>query len=217
MDLEKLQQAIVDGDIDGAVELAQQMIDQGDDLVIAVEQGFVPGMKKVGDLWADGEYFLPELVQSAEAMKAAMEIINPALGVKRGSVKSKGRIVLGTVEGDLHDIGKSLVGTLLTASGFEVFDLGCNVSVDDFIKKVIEVKGHVIGASALLTTTMILQEKLVAAVQAGSLPVKPFVMIGGAPTSASWAKKIGAHYAENAIDAVTLAQSLVASIEGSYA
>jgi corrinoid protein of di/trimethylamine methyltransferase len=209
-DYEKLSQVVIDGEVEEALELAEELVRNGEDLIAATERGFIAGIQKVGELWSKGEYFLPELMQSAEAMKAAMSIITPELGVKRSSISMKGRVVMGTVVGDFHDIGKSLVCTMLTAYGFEVYDLGCDVSSETFIEKARDVNADIIAASALLTTTMQAQANLVNAVAESSLTKKPHVMIGGAPTSESWAKKIGAVYSENALEAVATAERLIA-------
>ncbi len=205
---EAMHQAVVDGDIEKARELAQAAVDSGADLLDAVENGFAAGIRKVGELWDEGEYFLPELIQGAEAMKAAMGVINPALAATKGAVEPKGRVVIGTVKGDLHDIGKTLVGTLLEANGFEVHDLGADVSVEDFMAKAEEVNANIVAASALLTTTMSVQKALVEAVKAGPGD-KVIVMIGGSPTTAGWAEDIGAAFAENAQRAVAVAGELV--------
>ena len=205
---EAMHQTVVDGDIDQARELAQAAVDSGADLLEAVENGFAAGIRKVGELWDEGEYFLPELIQGAEAMKAAMSIINPALAANKTAAKPKGRVVIGTVQGDLHDIGKTLVATLLEANGFEVHDLGADVSVEAFMQKRDEVDGNIVAASALLTTTMSVQKALVEAVKAGpGDEVK--VLIGGSPTTEGWAESIGAAFAENAQRAVTVAGKLV--------
>ena len=209
IDYEALKQAVVDGDVDGARSLAEAAVASGADLLRAVERGFAAGVRRVGELWEEGEYFLPELVQGAEAMKAAMAVIGPELGGAGEGLEAKGRVVIGTIEGDLHDIGKSLVGTLLAANGFEVHDLGVDVSVASFVDKAREVDAHIVGASALLTTTMAAQRKLVEAVAAAGLPHSPRVMVGGAPTSPAWAEEIGATHAENALQAVTVAEELL--------
>jgi len=206
VDFGAMRQAVVDGDEEGARKLAEDAVAASADLVAAVEQGFAAGIREVGDLWEEGEYFLPELVQGAEAMKAAMAVIGPSLSEGEG-IESRGKVVLGTVAGDLHDIGKSLVGTLLSAYGFEVHDLGTDVSLEAFVDKAREVGADLVGASALLTTTMATQRQLVEAVS--SLPGPPKVMVGGAPTSTTWAESIGAHHAENALQAVALAEKLV--------
>jgi methanogenic corrinoid protein MtbC1 len=205
---EAMHQAVVDGDIEKARELAQAAVDSGADLLDAVENGFAAGIRKVGELWDEGEYFLPELVQGAEAMKAAMTVINPALAADKGAIEPKGRVVIGTVKGDLHDIGKTLVGTLLEANGFEVHDLGADVSIEAFMAKTGEVGANIVAASALLTTTMSVQKALVEAVKAGPGDTVK-VMIGGSPTTAGWAEDIGAAFAENAQRAVAVAEKLV--------
>ena len=208
---EEIERAIVDGDVAKARSLAKSLVEHGGDLLAAIEHGFSAGIRKVGDLWEEGEYFLPELVQGAEAMKAAMEIIQPALVTQQGAQEPKGRVVIGTVEGDLHDIGKSLVGTLLAANGFEVHDLGSNVPVAAYIEKAREVDADIVAASALLTTTMSVQKSLAQAVVAAGLARRPRVLIGGAPTTETWAAEIGATHAENAMRAVGKAEGMVRS------
>lgn len=208
-DIDAMRQAVIDGDAETSSRLAEELVASASDLLDAVERGFVAGVRKVGDLWDEGEYFLPELVQGAEAMKAAMAIVQPALQAAHKTQRTRGRVVLGTVEGDLHDIGKSLVGVLLSANGFEVHDLGASVSIDRFLAKATEVDAHIIAASALLTTTMETQARLVAAVKASATNSHRKVLLGGAPTSRVWAEKIGAAHAENALHAVTVAGELV--------
>lgn len=206
---ETLRQSVVEGDVARARELATAAVAAGGDLLAAVEQGFAAGIQRVGELWEEGEYFLPELVQGAEAMKAAMAVILPALASADARGLARGRVVLGTVKGDLHDIGKGLVGVLLAAHGFEVFDLGHDVPVERFVDKAREVEADLVAASALLTTTMAEQRRLVEAIAAAGLPRRPRVLIGGAPTSRAWAEEIGAHHAENALRAVEVAESLL--------
>lgn len=206
---ETLRQSVVEGDVARARELATAAVAAGGDLLAAVEQGFAAGIQRVGELWEEGEYFLPELVQGAEAMKAAMAVILPALASADARGLARGRVVLGTVKGDLHDIGKGLVGVLLAAHGFEVFDLGHDVPVERFVEKAREVDANLVAASALLTTTMAEQRRLVEAIAAAELPRRPRVLIGGAPTSRAWAEEIGAHHAENALRAVEVAESLL--------
>ena len=204
-----MQQAVVDGDVETARRLARSLVESSSDLLPAIEQGFAAGIRRVGDLWEEGEYFLPELVQGAEAMKAAMEVIQPALRSADRGRQSKGRIVIGTVEGDLHDIGKSLVAVLLAANGFEVHDLGSSVPIESFLTKAAEVEADIIAASALLTTTMEVQTRLAAAVKERFGARRCHLMVGGAPTSPAWAERLGAHHAENAMQAVVVAESLL--------
>lgn len=204
---EAYKQAVVTGDVEHARELAEAAVASGADLLRVVELGFAAGIERVGELWEEGEYFLPELVQGAEAMKAAMAVLQPELQAGQGGRSNKGRVVIGTVAGDLHDIGKALVATLLSAHGFEVHDLGSDVSVATFVTAARDVGAHIVAASALLTTTMLVQRELVGAVAAAGLPAR--VLVGGAPTTAAWAREIGAAHADNALSAVTVAQSLV--------
>ncbi len=205
---EALQQSVVDGDVEGARALAERALAAGMDPLELIERGFSAGIREVGELWEEGEYFLPELIQGAEAMQAAMDVLRPALDAGAGGTEPVGRVVIGTVQGDLHDIGKSLVATLLSAHGFEVHDLGADVAVDAFVAKARETGAAIVAASALLTTTMPVQKRLVDALHEAN--VAAVVMVGGAPTSPGWAAEIGAHHAENAQRAVELARELVA-------
>jgi methanogenic corrinoid protein MtbC1 len=207
----EMKEAVVQGDAARARKLAEGIVDAGGDLVAAIEQGFAAGIRKVGDLWEEGEYFLPELVQGAEAMKAAMGALQPALQKSHGGRASKGRVVIGTVQGDLHDIGKTLVATLLSAGGFEVDDLGSDVSVDRFLARAKENGADIIAASALLTTTMPVQKAIADGIPSLGLAPRPRLLVGGAPTTAAWAAQIGAAWAENALRAVAVAESLVAA------
>ncbi len=206
---EQMTKAVVDGNVERARELAQAAVSSGADLLAVVEQGFAAGIREVGRLWEEGEYFLPELVQGAEAMKAAMSVINPALAGGRGAAQAKARVVIGTVAGDLHDIGKTLVATLLEAHGFEVCDLGSDVPVQAFLDKAREINADIVAASALLTTTMGVQKELVEAVQAAGMGETVRVMVGGSATTPAWAESIGAAFAENAQQAVAVAEQLV--------
>lgn len=205
---ESMCQAIVDGDVERARELACTAVDSGVDLLRAVDEGFAAGIRRVGQLWEEGEYFLPELVQGAEAMKAAMAVIHPALATQKAGSKAKGRVVIGTVHGDLHDIGKTLVATMLEANGFEVHDLGSDVPTAKFLSKAREVNAHIVAASALLTTTMTGQKEVADALRAAGLEAVK-MMIGGSATTVAWADSIGAVHAENAQRAVAVAGKLV--------
>ena len=205
----EMMQAVQDGDAARSLALAAALVASGGDLVAAVEHGFIAGIRRAGDLFEEGEFFLPELVQAAEAMKAAMAVVTPALRARDGDRAAKGRVVIGTVQGDVHDIGKTLVATLLQAHGFEVHDLGADVPVGTFVERAREVHADVVAASALLTTTMPAQRELVAAVAAAGLAASVKVLVGGSPTTAAWARDIGAAHAENAMRAVTVAEGLV--------
>ena len=205
----KLAQSVIDGEPDDAEDLAKQALDQGLDPLTCINQGLTKGIQKVGELFASGEYFLPELIIGAEAMKRALAVLEPAL-VGDQSREVVGTVVLGTVEGDMHEIGKTLVGTMLTANGFKVIDLGVDQSADKFINAIQEKQADIVGASALLTTTMLQQKKLIEALGEAGLREKIKVMVGGAPVTASFATEIGADgYAEDAISAVNLAFRLM--------
>jgi corrinoid protein of di/trimethylamine methyltransferase len=207
---DKLAQAVIDGEPEEAAALAQQALDLGVDPLACINEGLSPGIDRVGELFATGEYFLPDLIIGGDAMKAALEVLEPALtaGQEREIL---GRVVLGTVEGDLHEIGKTLVGTMLTANGFQVTDIGVDKPAAEFVAAVKETGATLVGASALLTTTMLHQQEVIEALREAGLGGQVKVMVGGAPVTASWAEKIGADgHAEDAISAVALAKKLVA-------
>jgi len=206
---QKLAQAIIDGEPEDAEALAQHALEQGIDPLECINQGLVKGIQRVGELFANGDYFLPELIIGADAMKAALDVLEPSLveGQKREVV---GNVVLGTVKGDLHEIGKTLVGTMLTANGFKVKDIGVDKEPQEFIAAIKEMNADIVGASALLTTTMLQQKKLIDAIEEAGLRDKVKVMVGGAPVTESFAREIGADgYAEDAISAVGLAYRLM--------
>ncbi|MFW9923631.1 MAG: B12-binding domain-containing protein, partial [Candidatus Thorarchaeota archaeon] len=196
------------GDKVSAEKLAKQAISDKIEINSVIDS-FSEAIRYVGELFEEGEYFLPELMRSAEAMKVAMTIFTPALS-QGATSRSLGKIVIGTIEGDIHDIGKTLVGSMLAAEGFEVFDLGADVSVERFIEKALEVDAQMICISALLTTTMIGQKTLIDELKTRGIRDKFKVLIGGAPVSKNWVQDIGADgSAENAITAVKLARKLL--------
>jgi corrinoid protein of di/trimethylamine methyltransferase len=205
----KLMQAVIDGEPEDAEQIAKDALDQKVDALDCINQALMPGIQKVGELFSSGEYFLPELIIGADAMKAALDVLEPALmgGQERDVV---GRVVLGTVEGDLHEIGKTLVGTMLTANGFQVFDIGVDQSAEAFVQAAKENKADIVGASALLTTTMLQQKKIIEALENAGIRDNVKVMIGGAPVTERYAEEIGADgYAEDAISAVDIAYRLM--------
>lgn len=205
----KLAQAVIDGEPEDAEQLAKEALVQGLDPLSCINEGLTKGIKKVGELFASGEYFLPELIIGAEAMKKALAVLEPAM-VGDQSREVVGRVVLGTVEGDMHEIGKTLVGTMLIANGFQVFDIGVDKNAAEFIAAVQKNNADIVGASALLTTTMLQQKKLIESLQEANLRDKVKVMVGGAPVTDSFASEIGADgYAEDAISAVDLAFRLI--------
>ena len=207
--INKLTQAVIDGEPEEAEELAKSALAQGLDPLECINKGLTVGMDRVGELFASGEYFLPDLIIGGDAMKAALSILEPAL-LDSQQRETLGRVVLGTVEGDLHEIGKTLVGTMLTANGFEVTDIGIDQPASEFVAAVEETKAILVGTSALLTTTMLQQKKIVDELKAAGYGDSVKVMVGGAPVTQSWADEIGADgYAEDAISAVGVAKKLV--------
>lgn len=203
-------QSIIDGETEVAGQLAQQAIEQGIEPLDAINQGFTVGVNYVGEQFGLGEMFLPELVLAGEAMKAAVTVLEPETAKRGAERQMLGKVVLGTVEGDMHDIGKTLVATMLSASGFQVYDLGANVSVETFVEKARQVNADIVGLSALLTTTMVKQKDVIEALDDLGLRPKVKVMVGGAPITSSWADEIGADgYGEDSIRAVAVAKKLV--------
>ncbi|MFN8598482.1 MAG: corrinoid protein [Anaerolineae bacterium] len=205
-----MKQSIIDGDEEAAAEVARRSLEAGIDPLEAINRGYVEGMSYVGDQFAQGEMFLPDMMLAAEAMKAAVGVLEPEMQ-KRGTQRQMlGKVVLGTVKGDIHEIGKNLVATMLSASGFEVYDLGVDVPFEKFIEKAREVNADIIGMSALLTTTMTGQRTVIEMLDDMGMRPKVKVMVGGAPVTRSWAAEIGADgMSEDAMGAVTLAKKLV--------
>ncbi|MDL1910141.1 hypothetical protein FBQ81_05515 [Chloroflexi bacterium CFX6] len=208
--LKAMAQSIVDGEAEVAADLARRSIEAGMDPLDAITKGYVAGVNEVGDSYACGNVFLPELVMAGEAMKAAIAVLEPELKRKGTAREVLGRVVIATVEGDIHEIGKSLVGTMLTAAGFEVYDLGVNVPAEQIIAKAEEVNADIVGLSALLTTTMVRQREVIEAMDKKGLRNKTRVMVGGAPVTKDWVQKIEADgYSEDAVGAVNMAKSLM--------
>jgi corrinoid protein of di/trimethylamine methyltransferase len=206
-----MRQSIIDGAPDTASSLAQQAVASGVAPLDAINNGYVPGMHDVGEQFARGQMYLPDMMASAEAMRAAMAVLDPELK-KLGEVRPMaGVVVLGTTKGDIHEIGKILVGTMLTAHGFRVHDLGVDVSGEKFAAQARELNADIVGVSALLTTTMRNQKTVVEALEKAGLRSQIKIMVGGAPVTRRWAEEIGADgYAKDAMSAVTLARELIA-------
>lgn len=205
-----MQAAIVNGAPEQASDLARQALAEGIAPLQAINLGFVPGMTEVGEQYAQRKMYLPDMLAAAEAMKAAMSVLDPELKRQGGEQPCAGTVVLGTAKGDIHEIGKILVGTLLTAHGFKVYDLGVDVSSDKFAAKACEVKADVVGVSALLTTTMRGQKSVIERFDRDGLRPAVRVIIGGAPVSRLWAEDIGADgFTKDAVAAVELVRSLV--------
>lgn len=200
--------AVVSGDVQQAGEIAKKGLSEGIEPLELLNNGFIPGINKVGEMFDVGTIFIPGLVVSANAMQTAADIINEAIPLVDRKVQ--GRFVIGTVEGDVHDIGKTIVVSLLKAGGFEVRDLGRDVSTERFIQEAQDFNADIIGTSSLLTTTMPAQKKLEESLKEAGLKGRFKTMVGGAPVTQRWAKKIGADaFAENATAAVKIAKELV--------
>ena len=207
-DLKQLYESVVSGDAKATQAITKQALADGVDPLKLVNEYMVPAMDEVGRRFEANEYFVPELLISARAMKAALEIIRPLL-TARGD-QPLGRVAIGTVKGDLHDIGKNLVGSLLEGGGFEVIDLGVNVTPEKFIATINEKKANIIAMSALLTTTMPSMKTTIDALKQAGVRNKVKVLIGGAPITQKYADEIGADgYSENAVGAVALAKKAV--------
>ena len=205
-----LRQSVIDGDAVQSATLAQQALDDGVPPLDAIEIGLVPGLSYVGEQFGEGELFLPDMMLAARAMQKALDILEPELQAQSAQRKVVGRVVIGTVKGDIHEIGKNLVGMMLSTSGFEVHDLGVDVAPDRFVEAAREHNADIVGVSALLTTTMAGQRTVVEALVTAGLRERVRVIVGGAPASESWAREIGADgYSEDAIGAVALARKLL--------
>jgi corrinoid protein of di/trimethylamine methyltransferase len=203
-------QAVIDGEDEEAGSLAQAALDRGIDPLDAINRGFTPGMDEVGELYSTGEYFLPDLILGGEAMKAALAVLEPALKASGQSREVLGKIVLGTVKGDIHEIGKSLVGSMLAANGFEVYDLGIDIETGEFVDKARAYDADIVALSALLTTTMLHQKDVVEHLAEAGLRGRVKVMVGGSPVTRGWADQIGAEgFAEDAASAVVEAKRLM--------
>jgi len=206
---QSLYTAVLHGNAKAAKEITQQALAQGADPLKLVQEFMIPAMAEVGRLFEANEYFVPELLLSARAMKSALELIRPLL-VASG-VEPAGRVVIGTVKGDLHDIGKNLVAAMLEGGGFEVIDLGVNVEPEKFASSAREKNANIVAMSALLTTTMPAMKTTIEALTAAGIRERVKVLIGGAPISQRYATDIGADgYTETAAGAVALAKKVTA-------
>jgi 5-methyltetrahydrofolate--homocysteine methyltransferase len=205
---EKLYDAVLNADSAAAVEIVREALDEGVDPLELTDRGMIPAMREAGDRLETGEYFIPELLRAAQAMKAAMELIRPMLA--KQNAKRQGRVVIGTVQGDLHDIGKNLVGAMLEGAGFEVVDMGEEVAPERFVEAVKEHDADLLGLSALVTVTMPAMKSTIDALEKAGLRDQVKVMVGGAPLTAEYASEIGADgYASNAGAAVRMALEFV--------
>ncbi len=203
-------EAILKGDADKATEIAKKGLDEGMDPLELMDKGFIPGINQVGDLFETGRLFLPALIYSATAMEKATAIINAA--IPAGKEMVSGRVIVATVEGDVHDIGKTIVVSLFKANGFEVMDLGRDVAIDKIIDEAEKFGANIIGTSTLLTTTMVVQKELEQELKKAGLRDKYKTVVGGAPVTQRWADRIGANaYAQDASDGVRKVKELLSS------
>lgn len=209
--LDELASSVEEMDPDKVVAVSKRAIDEGIDPADVVENGLAKGLRKVGERFEKGEAFLTDLVGAAAAAREALDtVLRPAMTRARTSQRSLGKVVLGTVSGDIHDIGKNIVAAMLFAAGFEVVDLGTDVSVDDFVSRSSEVGAKIVGSSALLSTTLPVQRRIVNEFIKRKIRDQHKLLVGGAPATEQWAKEIKADgYAPNAIDAVKLAKSML--------
>jgi trimethylamine corrinoid protein len=205
-----MRQSVVDGAPESAARIARHALGLGMAPLDAINSGYVPGMHFVGEQFAQHNMFLPDMMASAEAMRAAMDVLEPELKRLGSARPIAGTVILGTTKGDIHEIGKALVGTLLTAHGFRVIDLGVDVAGEIFAAKARELEADIVGVSALLTTTMRNQKTVIEWLEKEGLRARVKVMVGGAPVTRRWAEEIGADgYAKDAVSSVALACSLM--------
>ena len=201
--------AIVSLDKDKAIQLANHAINNKMDLLKVIERGFGEGIRRIGDLWEEGEFFLPELMLGGIIMQESMEILLPHLKSSDDSFML-GKVVIATIEGDIHSTGKTIVATMLSVNGFEVYDLGADVPAKKIVEVAIGKKVDIIGVSALLTTTMIGQKKVIKILNEKGIRNKFKIILGGAPVTKTWVEECGADgYAGSAIEAVKLVKNLL--------
>lgn len=211
-----MSESVLAGELEEAVRLAEESILAGIDPLDAINLGYVPGVDQIGEQFSCGEAFLPQLVMAGEAMKAALNTLEPEMAKQGLNRNLLGTVILGTIVGDIHDIGKTLVGTMLTVAGFRVIDLGVDVPVMKFVETARDQQAELIGISALLTTTMTSQRDVIEALEDLGMRPGTKVMVGGAPVTREWSEEIGADgYSEDAVGAVALARHLVGAGEHS--
>ena len=208
--IDKARDAIETYNIEGTIEYVEQALQAGADPLEIINTGLAKGLMNLGDLFERGEIYLLELIAAAEAMNGAMTLLRPLLEAQKQELSRIGRVIIGSIEGDIHDIGKNIVASVLQATGFEVIDLGKDVPIETFVKKVKELKPDIVGTSALLSTTVLKQGELIRRLEQEGLRSQVKILIGGAPTSPEWKQEIGADgYAADAIGAVAEAKRLL--------
>jgi len=208
--LNEITRSLVECEPDKTEALTKDALEAGTEPLSIINEGLVPGMEIVGQKFQSGEYFLPQMVIAANAMQQAMGLLEPELQARKQVSESVGTVVIGTVKGDIHEIGKSLVATMMSAYGFRVHDVGVDVDVETFVDKVRETGANLLGLSALLTTTMTAQREVIQAFEEAGIRDQVKVLVGGAPVTQEWADTIGADgYAEDVMGAVDLSKRLV--------
>ncbi|WP_372995228.1 B12-binding domain-containing protein [Lutispora sp.] len=205
--LEQISENVLEGQTKKVVELVEQAINEGCPVKDIINEGLIAGMNEVGELFKEGEVFVPEVLISAKAMNAGMELLKPL--IQDGDVKKIGRIVMATVKGDLHDIGKKLVGMMMEGAGYEIIDLGVDIPPEKIVEAIKEYNPDLLGMSAMLTTTMVSMKDTIETLKESGLYEKVKVMVGGAPVTPNYAEEIGAHYSGDATAAVELANNLM--------
>ena len=210
--MDKLGEHIIEGNMGEIKALVQSALDENHTPEDVLEKGLMKGMEVVGKRFAAEDMYIPEVMLSARTMHTALELLRPLLETDQKKMKMKGRLLLGTVEGDIHDIGKSLVEMMFTANGFEVIDIGINVTADAFVEAVKKHEPDIVGLSALLTNTMPAMQQAIAAIDDAGLRKdgKPKIIVGGAPVTEEYAKEIGADlYGENALEGVEMVKQAI--------
>jgi corrinoid protein of di/trimethylamine methyltransferase len=209
-DFNEMKDAVVRGDKEACVDLAKNALESGVEPLKAIQEGFAPGMQVVGKGFEDGSLFLPDMMLAAEAMKAGIAVLEKAMPADEAAQNRAGKVVVATVQGDVHDIGKNILRILLSTSGFDVVDLGRDVKVATIIDEAEDEEADIIGVSALMTTTMMYMKELIEELSEAGLRKKFKVMVGGAPVTDAWAREIGADgYAKDAFAAIAVAKDLV--------
>lgn len=209
-DFNEMKDAVVRGDSEACVALAKKALESGVDPLRAIREGFAPGMSVVGKGFEDGSLFLPDMMLAAEAMKAGIVILEKAMPAEKAAENRLGKVIVATVQGDVHDIGKNILRILLSTGGFDVVDLGRDVKIATIINEAEDEEADIIGVSALMTTTMMYMKELIEELSEAGLREKFKVMVGGAPVTDAWAREIGADgYAKDAFAAIAVAKDLV--------
>ena len=208
--LAKITEKLLKGETENVVALTGQALNAGVEPLTIINQGLLPGMEIAGEKFSRGEFFIPHILIAAKGMQDAMALLEPELSLRQETPETLGTVVIGTVHGDIHEIGKSLVGTLLSVNGFHVHDLGVDVPLGEFVGKVKETDADILGLSALLTTTMIGQREVIEALDEAGIRDQVKVLVGGSPVTQKWADSIGADgYAEDALGAVEVARQVL--------